>query len=129
MNRLFTNALSVLSLVAIVSPSFAQDIVALKTQSTKIDYLNQKVVAMKQTPTQINQISPVNLVKIAYQGFLENQGVPSSAAFIHSVNRGTITAETLVQSAIDKGRLSPQTLNNEGYLNVVQRELNSLGVD
>ena len=146
MNRLFSIALSTLSVVAVVSPSFAQDIVALKNSSTKFDRLNeirtqqkidhnaqtardQQVVALKNVSTQGSGISPVNLVQISYQGFLESQGIPSGSAFIVSVNRGDITAETLVQSAIDKGRLSPQTLNDEGYLNVVQYQLDFLDVN
>ena len=146
MNRLFSIALSTLSIVAVVSPSFAQDIVALKANSTKFDRLNeirtqqkidhnsqtardQQVVALKNGDAKGNGLSPVNLVQISYQGFLESQGIPSGSAFIVSVNRGDITAETLIQSAIDKGRLSPQTLNDEGYLNVVQYQLDFLDVN
>ena len=64
MKRLFSTALSALSLVAVASPSFAQDIVALKSHSTKIDYLNQIRVEQKvnhnntinrNTPTKINK--------------------------------------------------------------------------
>ena len=58
MNRLFTTALSALSLVAIVSPSFAQDIVAIKNRSTKIDYLNQVRLDHK-----INHDNQVNITK------------------------------------------------------------------
>ena len=58
MNRLFTTALSALSLVAIVSPSFAQDIVAIKNRSTKIDYLNQVRLDHK-----INHNNQVNITK------------------------------------------------------------------
>ena len=109
MNRLFSSALYTLCLIANVSPSFASDVVALKNNST-----------------QYHQIAPVNLVQIGYQGFLKEQGISSGGKFLADTNRGKITAETLVQSAIDKGRLSPQTLNDEGYLNIVQSELDSL---
>ena len=144
MNRLFSIALSTLSVVAVVSPSFAQDIVALKNSSTKFDRLNEirtqqkidhnaqtardkEVVALKNDSNQGNQLSPVNLVHIAFQGFLEDQGIKSGSAFLYSVTIGDVTAETLVQSAIDKGRLSPETINDEGYINIVQDQLDFFG--
>jgi hypothetical protein len=109
MNRLFSSALYTLLLVANVSPSWAQDIVALNNDSIKT-----------------NQVTPVNLVKIAYQGFLRDQGISSGGKLIADVKSDKVTAEILVQGAIDKGRLSPQTLNDEAYLNIVQSELDSL---
>ena len=170
MNRLFTNALSALSLVAIISPSFALDNVTSKTHSTridqlnhiregqkinhnrqvaidkiaivspsvaqdsqtsktnitKIDYINNQLVALKSNPVTTKQTAPFNLVRIGYQGFLEAQGIPSGGAFLRSINHGDITAKILVQSGIDNGRLSPQTLNDQGYLYAVQTQLNGL---
>ena len=123
MNRLFTTALSALSVLAIVSPSFAADF---RPNTTRIDHLNHKLMAFKNDSVTTKQTSPANLVGIGYQGFLEGQGIPSGGAFLNSVNRGDITPETLVQSGIDNGRLSPETLNNQGYLNAVQTQLDSL---
>ena len=54
MNHLFPTALYTLFLIANVSPSLAQDIVAVKNDSIKT-----------------NQVTPVNLVKIGYQGFFK----------------------------------------------------------
>ena len=42
-------------------------------------------------------------------------------------NSGDIDANTLVQSAIALQRLSPDTINDQGYLNIVEIELKSLG--
>jgi hypothetical protein len=123
MKRLLTATLSTLSLVAIVSPSFAQEIAMLKHQSTKIDYLNQERIALKNISHSMNQTSPVNLVGIAYQGFLSQQGIPSGGQFIYGIKRGNITAEVLVQSGIDNGRLSSDTLNDKNYLNAVKTAL------
>lgn len=129
MNRLFTTALSTLSLIAIASPTFAVDVVG---NTTRVQDLNNQIAMQKSSltsTTTINQISPVNLVQISYQGFLENQGIPSGGKFVFSVNQGKIDAQTLVKSGIAKGRLSPQTLTDNGYLNTVQTELDSLNVD
>ena len=109
MKRLFNIALSTLSLVVFASPSLAQD-----------------VVVIKSNPNRVNQIAPVHLVQIGYQGFLSEQGISSGAKFMADANRGDITAETLVRSAIAKGRLSPETLNDSAYLSIVQSELDDL---
>ena len=90
--------------------------------------VKRQVVALKNSPSQINQLSPVNLVQISYQGFLRSQGIKGGNAFISAVNNGNITAESLVQSEIDQGRLSSHTLENQGYLNVVQNQLDGLTV-
>ncbi len=71
-------------------------------------------------------MSPVNLVKLGYQGYFQEQGIPSASSFLIKANSGRISAEDLVRSAIDRGRLSPEKLNDEGYLNIVQIELDSL---
>lgn len=117
MKSLFNIALSTLSVVTIsvaatlvsASPSLAQDLVVIKNN-----------------PNRINKIAPVHLVQIGYQGFLSEQGVSSGAKFVADVNRGDITPETLVRSAIEKGRLSPETLNDSTYLNIIQSELDDL---
>ena len=53
-----------------------------------------------------------DLVFLAYQGYLKEQGIPSNGAFVNSVRQGDISAKDLVQSAIQLGRLSPNTINN-----------------
>ncbi len=109
MKNLVIAGLSALSLTAIASPSMASE-----------------VLAMKDNTPIINQVAPVNLVQLGYQGYFQSEGIASSGRFAYGVARGKITAETLVKSAIDKGRLSPETLNDSSYLNVVQTELDSL---
>ena len=123
MKRLLTSTLSALSLVAIVSPGFAQDIAMLKQYPTKIEKINQERTALQNIPNTMNQTSPVNLVGIGYQGFLREQGIPSGGRFIDGIKSGKITAEVLVQSGIDNGRLSLDTLNDQNYLSAVKSAL------
>ena len=123
MKRLLTGSLTILSLIAIASPSFAQDIAMIKHSSTKIEHIQENKMALTNFARNKNQTSPVNLVGIAYQGFLREKGIPSGSKFIYAVKRGDITAETLVQSGIENGRLSPQTLNDTHYLSVVESAL------
>jgi hypothetical protein len=117
---LFVSSLIGFGVVTPLSSSLAQDIAMLKQDSTKIDNINQAKVALKNIPHNMSQTSPVNLVGIGYQGFLVDQGIPSGAKFISDVENGDLSAEMLVQSAIEKGRLSPDKLNDQNYLNAVK---------
>ena len=85
----------------------------------------QQITAKEQfTNNNLEQIPPVTLVQLGYQGYFNQQGIPSNEAFRFGVKTGKVNAEKLVQSAIDKGRLSRQSLNDTEYLTSVQSELN-----
>ena len=68
-------------------------------------------------------LQPFNLVGLAYQGYLRDQGVPSYGAFLSAYHGGEIHARDLVQSAIKNNRLPASTLEDENYLNAVEIEL------
>ncbi|MDJ0687191.1 MAG: hypothetical protein QNJ41_01660 [Xenococcaceae cyanobacterium MO_188.B32] len=72
------------------------------------------------------EITPFNLVTKSYQGYFADQGLPSHSALLTEVKRGRIKAEDLVEAAIDQGRLSSVTLNDEAYLNSVEAHLEGL---
>lgn len=73
--------------------------------------------------TNITEVQPFNLVYLAYQGYFTGQGIPSNGAFTHAVKIEKITATDLVESAIARGRLSPETLNDSSYLASVEAQL------
>jgi hypothetical protein len=70
------------------------------------------------------EVRPFNLVSLGYQGYFQN--IPSGGSFIAGVKSGKITATTLIQSAIEQGRLSPETLSDRGYINSVNNQLQFL---
>ncbi|BAU66764.1 hypothetical protein STA3757_41700 [Stanieria sp. NIES-3757] len=70
-----------------------------------------------------DQLTPINLVFHGYQGYFLDQGIPSGATFVSLVHFGTIDAEQLVKSAVEKGRLAPETINDESFLRKVQTSL------
>lgn len=96
-------------------------------------------VAMAETVTEVDSsfpaaaesvrmdVTPFNLVFLAYQGFFESEGVPMASALISWYESGRIEAEDLVNIAIGMNRLSPDTINNEMYLDAVEFQLDSLG--
>lgn len=71
-------------------------------------------------------VTPFNLVFLAYQGFFEEEGIPMASGLIDWYDSGRITSRDLVQVAIGMNRLSSETLNDEGYLRAVDYQLNTL---
>ena len=83
-----------------------------------------EMTAVNQNMTQnIVEIAPFNLVEHGYQGYFKEQGIPSGSAFVIAIKTGKISAEDLVKSGIARGRLTPETLNNQSYLHSVQTQL------
>ena len=110
MKRLVISTLSALALSSLVAPAFASEI----------------AIAKGKTNSNINEITPFNLVSGSYQGRFTNQGIPAFHAFLQAVRTERIEAEDLVQSAIAAGRLSENTLNDSSYLNAVDALLDDL---
>lgn len=109
MKRLLIAALSTLT-VAVAVPAQAQEIAT----------VNQNMAQ------NIQQVSPFNLVGLGYQGYFSEQDIPSNSAFLSAIRTGKIKAEDLVKSGIARGRLTPETLNNQSYIHNVQVQLESL---
>jgi hypothetical protein len=73
-----------------------------------------------------SQITPFDLVQAAYQGQLKSQGIPSAAALMNAYNGGDITAIKIIEAGIQKGLLSPDTLNDSSYVSAVDTQLATL---
>ncbi|WP_052056045.1 hypothetical protein [Myxosarcina sp. GI1] len=74
----------------------------------------------------INQISPTNLVESAYRGAFKDQGIASYNTFMNEIREGELTANDIVNSAIAAHRLSPDIINNSGYMHQVNVALKDL---
>ena len=89
--------------------------------------LTQEIAAVNQRSIVNNlEITPFNLVMSSYQGSFSNQDIPSYRSFTAAVQSGRITANDLVEQAIASGRLNPETINDQAYLNHVQSHLTRL---
>ena len=113
MKRSILVSLSALTLSLVTTPALAEEVAAVRKVSTN----------------NIVEITPFNLVRRGYQGYLTNQGIPSNGAFLGAVHTRRVTAVDLVEGAIASGRLAPETLDNRGYINSVQAHLNNLDND
>ena len=74
----------------------------------------------------VKNITPFNLVSLAYRGQLKNQGVPGYNSLLDAIKFNNISGKDLVQHAIDSGRLSPDTINNSKYIGAVEYKLQDL---
>ena len=110
MKRLVISTLSALAFANLVTPAFANEIAAVN----------------RHTASNINEITPFNLVSASYQGRFSNQGIPAYHAFLQAIRFNQIEAKDLVQSAISAGRLSEDTLKDTEYLNSVDSLLDNL---
>ena len=84
-------------------------------------------VAVNSANASVNRdIKPFNLVHRAYSGHFSEQGVPGFNGLATAYQSGQIEAEDLVQTAIEQGRLSPEMLEDQGYINAVDFQLQDL---
>ena len=72
----------------------------------------------------IKDITPVNLVDLAYRGQIK--GVSGYHSLLESIAHKKMTGKDLVQHGIDSGRLSPDTINNSKYIKGVEYNLQEL---
>ncbi len=77
----------------------------------------------------IVNITPADLVDSAYQGRMVELGIPSYGAFSRAAKSGRVDSQLLVKSGIQSGRLDPETINDQGYLNQVKSFLRHLDQD
>jgi len=109
MKRLLTSTLFTILLVGNATAAFAGELAANTSSNSAI-----------------REIKPFNLVHRAYSGHFSEQDIPGFNGLITAYKSGQIEAEDLVQTAINQGRLSADTLNDQGYMNAVKSQLRDL---
>jgi hypothetical protein len=127
MNRLILSGLSLLLVSSAIVP-------AVQAQSTSTIAPVLQAQATPAAPPENAEmlgmaVTPVNLVFLAYQGFFESEGIPKFNSLISGYKSGNVTAQKLIQVAIDMKRLSPSALNDRRYLSSVTHQLNALTMD
>ncbi len=70
-------------------------------------------------------LEPEKLAILAYQGYLEKQGIPGYIAFNTEFATGKITGQTVVQAAVAGCLLTNQAVH-ENYIQEVQQQLQLL---
>ena len=124
MNRLILGSLSVLLLSAATAPTIKAGMAATP--------IAQSTVATERMPERVTTrmaVTPFNLVFLAFHGFFEQEGIPSSMGLLSAYTKGKVTAKDLVKIAIAMNRLPSNTLDNQSYINQVDSQLKSLSAD
>lgn len=81
------------------------------------------------TSSAVSQLTPVQLVLLANQGYFKAQGIPSSALLTSEYNLGAISAQDLVESAVQANQLSPQTAKDARYVTAVDNQLRAINLN
>ena len=74
----------------------------------------------------VRRTEAFNLVSSAYRGDFEDQGINGYATLINSYETGNVTAEDIINAAIESGELSPMALEDSSYVEAVDSQLNVL---
>jgi hypothetical protein len=121
MRRSVSTLITTLLLFVAILPTvvFAQD------TNTSPTSLNPYVV----NPSSTYQTSPFELAYLAYRGYLNPEGIPSSGGLIAALVSDTVTAQDIMQAAVKANRLSEQTLNDEDYRFALENFLQGFTAD
>lgn len=74
----------------------------------------------------VRRTEAFNLVSSAYRGDFEDQGINSYAVLITNYETGELTAQDLIQAAVESGELSPAAMDDSGYIEAVESQLEAL---
>ena len=72
------------------------------------------------------QTSPFNLAELAYRGYFKEQGIPAYYNLVSDYRAGRVTVQDIIQSGIRANKVSPDVLNNAGYVNALDAQLRNL---
>lgn len=123
MKRLVLGGLSVLLMSATVAPTLRAEVIA---ETVPANVPQTQATNMPPNIAARMAVTPFNLVFLAFQGFFETQGIPSSMSLLSAYRNQQVTASDLVKIAVSMNRLPQSTLNDQGYLNAVDSQLEAL---
>ncbi len=112
MKGLIVSSLSILLISAATAPAVRADKAVLNPTITN------------STGSNIPQITPFNLVNLAYQGYFKDQGIPSYNGLNRAYTDQKVSAIDLVRSGVRAKRLPEETLSNQDYIRGVAEQLN-----
>jgi hypothetical protein len=119
MKRKFISTFFVLALGATIIP-------AAQAQTDKPSEVNSTVTPTTALQTPVLNTTPFELVNLANNGYLRDQGIPANGLLAWEVNKGQLTATDLVKAAIQTNKVPSTALNDSGYINAVQLMLDDL---
>ena len=123
MKRLVLGSMSILLMSAMVAPALKAEVVA---ETTPVNVSQTQTTDVPSKIAARMAVTPFNLVFLAFQGFFEAQGIPSSMDFVSAYRNKQVSASDLIKIAVSMNRLPQSTLTDRGYLNAVESQLKGL---
>lgn len=102
---------------------------AVTTTAAHAEMSIEQKVSMRSAPSSqvlSTLLTPNDLANLAYQGYLNDQGIPGYSRLIFDFKSSRIQAKDIVQAAINTNRLPASTLTDRGYLNAVTLQLSGI---
>lgn len=94
--------------------------------ATRTEETMQEAQSSDMSAYDVRRTEAFNLVSSAYRGDFEDQGINSYAVLVSNYEDGELTAEDLIQAAVDAGELSPSAMEDASYVEAVDTQLNAL---
>ena len=113
MKRLIATSLSVMLLFASATDSA-------KAQTRPGNEVSLNPTLQNKTS---RRLAAFNLVSLAYQGYLKEQGIPSYGNFISEYNQRIFFAKDIVAAGVQAHLLPDDTLMNQEYINEVYSQM------
>ncbi|HAA30997.1 MAG TPA: hypothetical protein DCE56_28960 [Cyanobacteria bacterium UBA8553] len=123
MKRLVLGGLSVLLMSATVVPALRAEVIA---ETVPANVAQTPVTNVPPNIAARMAVTPFNLVFLAFQGFFEAEGIPSSMSFLSAYRTKQVTAVDLVKIAVKMNRLPQSTLDDQRYIKAVNSQLEAL---
>lgn len=123
MKRLVLGSLSILLMSATVAPALRAEVIA---ETVPANVPETQATNVPPSIAARMAVTPFNLVFLAFQGFFETEGIPSSMSLVSAYRNNKVTALDLVKIAVSMNRLPENTLTDQRYLNAVDSQLQAL---
>ena len=131
--KLTNSGLLLLALSAFIAPVAVAQMEEEGAPDTRIEKYDELTETDGTTSTSdsnmmydVRRTEAFNLVSSAYRGQYEAQGINGYAVMISNYNSGELTAEDLINAAIEAGELSPSALEDDSYVEAVELQLETL---
>lgn len=86
----------------------------------------QEITPSDSSMYDVRRTEAFNLVSSAYRGQFEPQGINGYAVMVSNYESGELTAEDLINAAIEAGELSPSAMEDQSYVQAVESQLEAL---
>ena len=112
-------------LSAVLISSTIMPAVKAQTQESKLTTYNPVVANQAFT----SHLTPFDLAYLAYHGNFRSQGIPGYGSLLSAHQSGKITAQKIVEIAVNANLIPKNILTDKGYVDSVEEQLKGLEQD